>query len=53
MLVGLEMIEETIKIVDLNTKRIKEANYCQKSYANLHQRTLEFEVGDHIFLKCH
>ena len=51
MIVGPEMIEETVKIVDLIRKRMKEAQDRQKSYADLHRRNLEFEVGDHVFLK--
>ena len=30
---------------------MKEAQDRQKSYADLHRRNLEFEVGDHVFLK--
>ena len=45
------MIEETAKIVDLIRKQMKEAQDRQKSYADLHRRNLEFEVGDHVFLK--
>ena len=51
VIVGPEMIEETVKIVDLIRKRMKEAQDRQKSYADLHRRNLEFEVGDHVFLK--
>ena len=51
VIVGPEMIEETVKIVDLIRKRMKEAQDRHKSYANLHRRNLEFEVGDHVFLK--
>ena len=45
------MIEEIVKIVDLLRKRMKEAQDRQKSYADLHRRNSEFEVGDHVFLK--
>ena len=51
VIVGPEMIEETAKIVDLIRKRMKDAQDRQKSYADLHRRNLEFEVGDHVFLK--
>ena len=51
MIVGPEMIEETVKIVDLIRKWMKEAQDRQKSRADLHRRNLEFEVGDHVFLK--
>lgn len=51
VLFGPELIEETIKIVNLIRNKMKEAQHCQKSYANLHIRPLEFEVGDHVLLK--
>ena len=51
VIVGPEMIDETVKIVNLIRKRMKEAQGRQKSYADLHRRNLEFEVGDHVFLK--
>ena len=51
VLVGPELIEESIRIVDLIRKRMKEAQDRQKSYADLRRRPLEFVVGDHVFLK--
>ena len=32
-------------------QRILTTESRQKSYADLHRRDLEFEVGDHVFLK--
>ena len=51
VLVGPELIEESVRIVDLIRKRMKEAQDRQKSYADLMRRPLEFVVGDHVFLK--
>lgn len=51
MIVGPEMIEDTIKIVDLIIKKMKETQYYQKPYVDLHQRTLDFKIRDHAFLK--
>lgn len=51
VLVGPEIIDETIKIVDLIKKRMKEAQDSKKSYADLHRRNFEFDLGDHVFLK--
>ena len=51
VLIGAELIEETVKHVELIKKRMKEAQDRQKSYADIHKRTIEFEVGEHVFLK--
>ena len=51
VLVGPELIEESIRIVDLIRKRMKEAQDRQKSYVDLRRRPLEFVVGDHVFMK--
>ena len=51
VLVGPELIEESVQIVDLIRKSMKEAQDRQKSYADLRRRPLEFVVGDHVFLK--
>lgn len=51
MLVGQEMIEDTINVVDLIKKIMKEAQDCQKSCVDLHRSNIEFEVEEHIFIK--
>lgn len=51
MVIGQEMIEETIKIVNMIRKRIEGAQEPQKSYADSYRRNLELDIGDHIFLK--
>ena len=37
--------------VELRRKRLLTAQSRQKSYADTQGRPLEFEVGDHVFLK--
>ena len=48
---GLDLIRDTYEKVDLIRKRLLMAQSRQKSYANRWWRPLEFEVGDHVFLK--
>ena len=48
---GPNMIRDTFEKVNLIRKRLLTAQSRQKSYANRWRRPLEFEVGDHVFLK--
>nr|GFC56907.1 putative nucleotidyltransferase, ribonuclease H [Tanacetum cinerariifolium] len=48
---GLEMIEVTNAKVAVAMEKLKEARTRQKSYADKHRRELEFQTGDHVFLK--
>nr|GEW46690.1 putative reverse transcriptase domain-containing protein [Tanacetum cinerariifolium] len=48
---GPEMIEVTNKKVGVAKEKLKEARTRQKSYADKHRRSLEFQPGDHVFLK--
>ena len=48
---GLDMIRDTSKKVSLIRHRLLTAQSRQKSYADVRRRPLEFEVGDHVFLK--
>nr|GFB02700.1 retrotransposon protein, putative, Ty3-gypsy subclass [Tanacetum cinerariifolium] len=48
---GPEMIEVTNKKVAITKEKLKEARTHQKSYADKHRRSLEFQPGDHVFLK--
>ena len=48
---GLELISDTLVKVELIRKRLLTAQSWQKSYADTRRRPLEFEVGDHVFLK--
>ena len=48
---GPDLIRGTSKKVDLIRKRLLTAQSIQKNFANRRRRPLEFEVGDHVFLK--
>nr|GEZ32543.1 reverse transcriptase [Tanacetum cinerariifolium] len=48
---GPEMIEVTNAKVVVAKEKLKEARTRQKSYADKHRRSLEFQPGDHDFLK--
>nr|GFB80421.1 putative reverse transcriptase domain-containing protein [Tanacetum cinerariifolium] len=45
------MIEMTNEKVAVAKEKLKEARTHQKSYANKHRRSLEFQSGDLVFLK--
>ena len=47
----LDLIRDTYEKVNLIRKRLLTAQSRQKSYADRRRRPLEFEVGDHVFLK--
>ena len=49
---GPDLIRDTSEKVCLIQKRLLTAQSRQKSYANRRRRPLEFEVGDHVFLKA-
>nr|GFC10273.1 putative nucleotidyltransferase, ribonuclease H [Tanacetum cinerariifolium] len=46
-----EMIEVTNKKVVVAKEKLKEARTRQKTYVDKHRRSLEFQPGDHVFLK--
>ena len=48
---GPNLIRDTLEKVSLIGQRLLMAQCRQKSYANVRRRPLEFEVGDHVFLK--
>ncbi|GJR41883.1 putative nucleotidyltransferase, ribonuclease H [Tanacetum coccineum] len=48
---GPEMIEVTNEKVAVAREKLKEAQTRQKSYADKHRRLLEFQPGEHVFLK--
>ena len=50
-IIDLDLIRDTSEKVGLIQKRILTSQILQKSYADRRCRPLEFEVGDHIFLK--
>ena len=49
---GPNLIRDTSEKVDLIWKRLLTAQGLKKSYANRRRRPLEFEEGDHVFLKA-
>ena len=48
---GPDLIRDTSDRVSLIRQRLLTAQSLQKSYADVRRRPLEFEVGDHVFLK--
>ena len=48
---GLDLVRDTSEKVSLILQRLLMAQSRQKSYADARRRPLEFEVGDHVFLK--
>ena len=48
---GPDMIRDNFEKVNLIRLRLLTAQSRQKSYAYVRRRPLEFEVGDHVFLK--
>ena len=49
---GPDLIRDTSEKVDLIRKRLLAAQSRQKNYADRRRQPLEFEVGDHVFLKA-
>ena len=49
--IGLDLIRDTTKKVGLIRKPLLTAQSRQKSYVDKRRRPLEFEAGDHVFLK--
>ena len=50
-LLGPELVQLTVEKIALIKESLKIAQRRQKSYANNCKRDLEFEVGNHVFLK--
>jgi hypothetical protein len=48
---GADIVDETKATVRHIQDNLKAAKSCQESYANKRWRPLQFEVGDHIYLK--
>ena len=48
---GPDLIRDTSEKVSLIRQRLLTAQSRRKSYANVRRRPLEYEVGDHVFLK--
>ena len=50
-LLGPELVQLIVEKVALIKERLKTAQSRQKSYVDNRWQDLEFEVGDHVFLK--
>jgi hypothetical protein len=50
-MVGPEMLQEMENMVRKVQQNLKEAQDRQKSYADKKRRHLEFQVGDHVYLR--
>ncbi|OMO58913.1 reverse transcriptase [Corchorus capsularis] len=50
-LLGPEIVQQIVDKIQLIRERLRTAQSRQKSYADIRRRTLEFDVGDHVFLK--
>ncbi|GJU23414.1 putative reverse transcriptase domain-containing protein [Tanacetum coccineum] len=51
LLIGPEIVQETIEKIIQIKKRLKTARSRQKSYADKRRKPLEFKVGDRVLLK--
>jgi len=51
LLLGPDMIRETLNKIELVRERMKAAQDRQKSYADRRQRDIVFSVGDQVFVK--
>ncbi|GJR51216.1 putative reverse transcriptase domain-containing protein [Tanacetum coccineum] len=50
-LIGPEIVQDTTEKISQIKDRLKAARDCQKSYADMRRKPLEFSVGDHVLLK--
>ncbi|KAL0340317.1 UNVERIFIED_CONTAM: Transposon Tf2-11 polyprotein [Sesamum radiatum] len=48
---GPELVQETMKKIQIVKKCLKAAQDRQKSYVDKHHREMEYEIGDKVFLK--
>ena len=50
-LLGPKIVQQTIDKIQMIKERLQTAQSRQKSYAYVRRRKLEFQVGDHVFLR--
>ena len=50
-LLGPEIVQETSEKIKIIRLRLKTAQDRQKNYADVRRRPLEYEVGDHVFIR--
>ena len=51
VLLGPDLVQHAVDKIQLVKQRMKAAQDRYKSYADQRRRPLEFEVGDHVFLR--
>jgi hypothetical protein len=51
VILGLDIVDEAKATVYCIQDNLRVAKSCQESYVNKRRRPLEFEVGDHVYLK--
>ena len=51
ILIGQELVQETTSKVRIIREKLLTTQSRQKSYADQRRRPLEFQVGDHVFLR--
>jgi len=51
VVLGLEFLQQTTEKVKVIQDRMRVTQSRQKSYADKRRRPLEFEAGDHVFLR--
>ncbi|XP_038989917.1 uncharacterized protein LOC120113176 [Phoenix dactylifera] len=50
-IMGPEIVQQTVEKIQLIRERLRIAQSRQKSYADNRRRELEFQIGDHVFLR--
>ena len=48
---GLDFLMDLEHLVTEVQVNIKEAQYCQKRYADRKRKDKDFQIGDHVYLK--
>jgi hypothetical protein len=51
LIFGPDIVEEAKSIVRRIQENLKAAKSCHETYANKRHRPLEFEVGNHVYLR--
>ncbi|XP_028064302.1 uncharacterized protein LOC114267463 [Camellia sinensis] len=51
-LLGPEIVQDTSEKIKIIQQRLKMAQSRQKNYANVRRRPLEYEVGNHVFIRA-
>ena len=50
-IIGPDLVFNALEKVQLIRERLRVAQNRQKSYADVHRKDLEFEIGDYVYLK--